>query len=59
MVNQVQKGWKGEGRQGRKTKAYDHKEKQNWASIECDIEALENCIAAIERENAGQWLWLW
>ena len=47
MANQVQKSEKGESRQSqRRQETHDLPRKAGWASIEGDIEALENRIAA-------------
>ena len=51
MVNQVQKAEKRKSVKVREDKKrMTYQEKQEWASIESDIEALENRIAAIEEE---------
>ena len=51
MANQVQKAEKEKVVKVREDKKrMTYQEKQEWASIEGDIESLENCIAAIEEE---------
>ena len=51
MANQVQKAEKEKVVKFREDKKrMTYQEKQEWASIEGDIEALENRIAAIEEE---------
>ena len=51
MVNQVQKAEKEKVVKVREDKKrMTYQEKQEWASIEADIESLENRIAAIEEE---------
>ena len=51
MANQVQKSEKEKVVKVREDKKrMTYQEKQEWASIESDIEALEDCIAAIEEE---------
>ncbi len=47
MVNQVQKA---EEVRSEERNVWPTRKAEEWASIECDIEALENCIAAIEEK---------